>query len=117
MTLDEQKKLAAHLQRLLKVRNVSFPIANTEKGPLSIKYIKDQAGYEIVLDAVPLSQSDYDNRELKLMLEKYLFEDEVVQWTTDKDTSISFTASLSGEEQKPRDQGMRLDKKPKKLKN
>lgn len=74
MTLDQQNKLAAHLQRLLKVRNISFPIARTEKGELSIKYTKDQEGYELILDAVPLDQKDYDNRELKLLLEKYLFE-------------------------------------------
>lgn len=76
MTLAQQAKLATHLQRLLKVRSVSFPVANTEKGPLYFKHIKDQEGYEIVLDAVPLSTNDYDNRELKSLLEKYLFESE-----------------------------------------
>lgn len=73
MTLSESKKLAEHIMRLLKVRNVSFPIAHTEKGPMSIKYTKDQDNYEIVLDAVPLDQKAYDNRELKSILEKHLF--------------------------------------------
>lgn len=76
MTVEQRKKLAAHMQRLLKVRNISFPIANTEKGPLSLKYVKDAVDYEIVLDAVPLNMNDYDNRELKSLLEKYLFEKE-----------------------------------------
>lgn len=77
MTLEKRKKLAAHIQRLLKVRRVSFPIANTEKGPLSLIYTKDAPDFEIVLDAVPLSMNDYDNRELKAMVEKYLFEEEI----------------------------------------
>lgn len=75
MNLDEQKKLAAHIMRLLKVRSVSFPIGYTDKGTLSIKYTGD-ADYEIVLDAIPLPTesitTDENNIELKAMLEKYL---------------------------------------------
>lgn len=74
MTLEQRKKLAAHIQRILKVRRVSFPVANTEKGPLYLSYVKDAPDFEIVLDAVPLNMNDYDNRELKSLLEKYLFE-------------------------------------------
>lgn len=77
MNLEEQKKLANHIIRLLKVRTVSFPIGTTDKGLLSLKYTEGQEGYEIVLDAVPLSTdsvvNDENNIELKGMLEKYLF--------------------------------------------
>lgn len=76
MTTEQRKKFSAHIQRLLKVRRVSFPIANTEKGPLSLTYTKDAQDFEIILDAVPLNMNDYDNRELKAMAEKYLFEKE-----------------------------------------
>lgn len=82
MTLQEQGKLAEHIIRILKVRHISFPIGLTEKGNLSIKYVKDEPGYQIILDAVPLDQKDYDNRELKAMLEKYLFEPNVVMGGT-----------------------------------
>lgn len=79
MTHEEQKKLAAHIIRLLKVRSVSFPIAQTDKGNFSIKYTSDQ-NYEMVLDAVPLSTKnnleDDNNIELKAVLEKYWFEKE-----------------------------------------
>lgn len=77
MNLEEQKKLANHIIRLLKVRTVSFPIGTTDKGNLSLKYTEGQEGYEIVLDAVPLTtdsiMEDENNIELKGMLEKYLF--------------------------------------------
>lgn len=78
MTLEARKKLAAHIQRILKVRRVSFLIATTDKGPLTLNYLKDAPDFEIVLDAVPLNMNDYDNRELKSLLEKYLFEKEEV---------------------------------------
>src|ERR1700753_1274854 len=77
MKIEEQKKLAGHIMRLLKVRSVSFPIAATDKGNLFLKYIGDQ-DFEMVLDAVPLSiKSKFDdenNIELKGLLEKYWFE-------------------------------------------
>jgi len=75
MTLEQTKKFAANIQRMLKVRHVSLPIAKTEKGELSFKFTKDQEHYDIILDAVPLNMNDYDNREFKSMLEKYLFEE------------------------------------------
>lgn len=77
MTLQEQTTLAKNITRLLKVRSVSFPIANTDKGPLSIKYTQGQEEYEVILDAVPLKMvdlmTDDNNIELKAILEKYLF--------------------------------------------
>lgn len=77
MNLINLKKLAEHIMRLLKVRSVSFPIALTDKGPLSYKYTTGVEDYEIVLDAVPLTidsiVTDEHNIELKEMLEKYLF--------------------------------------------
>lgn len=80
MNLEEQKKLANHIIRLLKVRTVSFPIGTTDKGTLSLKYTENTDGYEIILDAVPLTTSsimeDENNIELKAMLEKYLFSNE-----------------------------------------
>ena len=86
MTLKEQEKLAHNIMRLLKVRYVSFPIALTEKGQMYIKYVKDTDRYQIVLDAVPLDMSEYDNKELKSVLEKYLFEDEFAK----EDTTPTF---------------------------
>lgn len=75
MNLKETASFAGNIQRLLKVRNVSLPVVLTEKGWLQIKYIKDSDEYQILLDSVPLDMKEYDNRELKAMLEKYLFED------------------------------------------
>lgn len=77
MTLFEQEKLAKHIQRLLKIRYVQIPIATTEKGPLSIKFTKDQEEFDLILDAVPLAINGLDNennRELKILLCKYLFD-------------------------------------------
>lgn len=73
MTLHEAQKVAQTIMRILKVRNVKYPIATTEKGPLNIQFLKDKEEYEIVLDAVPLDMKEYDNRELKNILEKYWF--------------------------------------------
>lgn len=73
MTLEQTGKVVANIQRLLKVRQVSLDVARTEKGMLAIKYIKDTEDYQILLDSVPLDMKEYDNRELKLMLETYLF--------------------------------------------
>lgn len=81
MKLTESKKLAEHIMRLLKVRQVSFSLAQTEKGQLSMKYTKYVEAYELVLDAVPLATADFlkddNNRELQGLVEKYLFEPEV----------------------------------------
>lgn len=76
MTLEEATKLATNTIRLLKVRYAQFPIGMTEKGPLTIKFYKDQEGYEIVLDAVPLDMKVYENRELKSVIEKTFFTEE-----------------------------------------
>lgn len=74
MTLEQQKKLAAHIFRILKVNDISFPIGRTNKGDLSLKFTKDKEGFEVILDAVPLNEKEYDNRELKSILTKYLFD-------------------------------------------
>ncbi len=70
--------MAAHIMRILRVRYVSFPIAKTEKGDLYIKFIKDQDNYELVLDAVPLSMLEYDNRELNSLILKYLYPEPIL---------------------------------------
>lgn len=76
MTLSDTRKAAENIIRLLKVRYAHFPIAMTEKGPLTIKFLKDTEDYEIVLDAVPLDMKIYENRELKSVLEKTFFTQE-----------------------------------------
>lgn len=76
MTLQEQQKLANHIFRILKVTDISFPIGRTNKGQLEIKFTKDKEDFEIILDAVPLNEKDYDNRELKSIVNKYLFDSE-----------------------------------------
>lgn len=78
MTLAKTQKLAAHIYRLLKVKELSFPIGRTDKGDLNFRFRKDQDDYEIVLDAVPLNMSETDHTELKGLLEKYLFDKEEV---------------------------------------
>jgi hypothetical protein len=84
MTLEQQKKFANHIMRLLKVRSVSFPVGVTDKGPLSIKFY-EHGDYEMILDAVPLttadSLTDENNIELKAVLEKYYFGQE--EWRKD----------------------------------
>lgn len=78
MELSNQKKLAKHILRLLKVTEITFPIARTSKGNLGIKFDQNSEDFEIMLDSVPLSTKDMlvddNNIELKKMLEKYLFE-------------------------------------------
>lgn len=78
MELDNQKKLAKHIFRLLKVQEIVFPIGRTNSGNLGIKFSANNEEYEIMLDAVPLSTNsvihDENNIELKKMLEKYWFE-------------------------------------------
>lgn len=83
MTLSEQTKFAAHIQRLLKVSSVSFPIARTEKGNLEVMFTKDQEGYTILLDAVPQKAEDIlndeNNIELKRAIQRYFFDQELLQ--------------------------------------
>ncbi len=73
MTQEDEQKLASHIMRLLKVRQVSFPIAKTVKGDLWVKYSEDTEGAVIILDAVPLDLEDFNNKELVGLLEKYLY--------------------------------------------
>lgn len=78
MELDKQKKLNAHIFRLLKVNEIVIPIGRTNKGNLGLKFQANSEDFEIYLDAVPLSTKsmleDDNNIELKKMLEKYLFD-------------------------------------------
>lgn len=79
MELFAQKKLNAHIFRLLKVNEIVIPIGRTNKGNLGIKFQENSDDFEIYLDAVPLRTinilEDENNIELKKMLEKYLFDD------------------------------------------
>ncbi len=87
MTIENQKKLAAHIFRTLKVQEIVFPIGRTNKGNLGLKFSSNNDEYEIMLDAVPLKTTsileDENNIELKKMLEKYLFdkEEKGFKWT------------------------------------
>lgn len=82
MTLDTQKKLVKHIFRLLKVNEIIIPIGRTNKGNLGFKFTQNSEDFEIYLDAVPLSTKDIladdNNIELKKILEKYLFGDEIL---------------------------------------
>lgn len=84
MELSNQKKLANHIFRLLKVNEIVIPIGRTNKGNLGLKFTQNSDDFEVYLDAVPLSTKDMladdNNIELKKMLEKYLFESGVVSF-------------------------------------
>lgn len=73
MTQEDEKKLAGQIMRLLKVRQVSFPIAKTVKGDLWVKYSQDMDEKQIILDAVPLDTEDFNNKELIDLLNQYLY--------------------------------------------
>lgn len=73
MTLQEQLKLAKEIMRILKVDGVAFPIARTPKGDLSAVYHQTKEEMFVTLDSVPLNEKEYDNRELKSILIKYLY--------------------------------------------
>lgn len=81
MTIENQKKLNAHIFRLLKVNEIVIPIGRTNKGNLGLKFQANSDDFEIMLDAVPLSTKnmleDENNIELKRMLEKYLFDEPI----------------------------------------
>lgn len=78
MTLEQKKKMSAHIFRLLKVTEISFPIGRTNKGNLEIKFNSNTDDFEITLDSVPLATKDMltddNNIELKKLLTYYLFE-------------------------------------------
>lgn len=82
MTLNETKKLSKHICRLLKVSEINFPIGRTPKGNLGITFNENNDDFEMMLDSVPLSTKnsleDENNIELKAMLEKYLFDSELI---------------------------------------
>lgn len=79
-------KLTRHLCRLLKVSEITYPIARTSKGNLNICF-NESDEFEVMLDAVPLPTKsiidDENNIELKGLLEKYVFDKEVISFTND----------------------------------
>lgn len=91
-TLNDQKKLAGHICRLLKVTEIIFPIARTHKGNLGLAFNVNNDDYVMMLDSVPLSVSnpleDENNIELKKMIEKYLFSEEI---TVYKHAAVGFS--------------------------
>lgn len=96
MELTETKKLAQHIFRLLKVTEIIFPIGRTNKGNLGVKFSASSDDFEIMLDAIPLSTSDFlndeNNIELKKMLEKYWFEQPTFD---EKGWNIPLSSSIS----------------------
>lgn len=82
MELSAQKKLNAHIFRLLKVNEIVIPIGRTNNGNLGVKFQANSDDFEIYLDAVPLSTKDIlqddNNIELKKMIEKYWFDSKIV---------------------------------------
>lgn len=82
MTLNETKKLSKHIFRLLKVSEITYPIGRTSKGNLGITFNENNDDFAVMLDSVPLSTKnsleDENNIELKAMLEKYLFDSELM---------------------------------------
>src|ERR1700722_18695382 len=83
MELAQQKKLAGHILRLLKVSYIDFPLGRTNKGNLAIRF-DDSGDFTLFLDSVPLPTKDSlqneNNIELKRMLEKYWFENVVPKY-------------------------------------
>lgn len=73
MTLEQQQRLATIIFRILKVPDISIPVGLTQKGQLSLRFSKDKVDFEVLLDSVPLNEKEYDNRELKQTLEKYIY--------------------------------------------
>lgn len=80
MTFSQTQKLAKHICRLLKVTDITFPVGRTSKGNFGIVF-NENGDYEMMLDSVPLSTknvlTDENNIELKRMVEKYLFENDM----------------------------------------
>lgn len=98
MTIETINKLAKHICRLLKVHDITFPIARTPKGNLGITFNEDNDEFTLMLDSVPLSTAsmlnDENNIELKRMVEKYWFSPELIYKSTSVgSTTASFLAS------------------------
>ena len=81
MTLEQTKKLAQHICRLLKVTYINLPIGRTDKGNFGLIF-NENGDWDMMLDSVPLSTknvlTDENNIELKRMVEKYWFEQEKI---------------------------------------
>ncbi len=95
MKLSQQIKISKHIFRLLKVTEITYPIARTPKGNLGITFNDKNDDFEMMLDSVPLSTKnsleDENNIELKKMLTKYLFEGEdIIKWP-----STSFSENIA----------------------
>lgn len=108
MTLEQQKKLAAHIFRILKISDISFPIGRTNKGDLSLKFTKDKEGFEVILDAVPLNEKEYDNRELKSILTKYLFDSELT-FTSTTSAGVSWNSAQTAQIQEASAQDKQIE--------
>lgn len=81
MKLSDQKKLSKHICRLLKVSEITYPIGRTPNGNLGITFNVNSEDFYLMFDSVPLSTSNFledeNNIELKKMIEKYMFEQEM----------------------------------------
>lgn len=82
MTLSETLKLNKYIFRFLKVSEIIIPIGRTPKGNLGLVFSENNDEFDIMLDSVPLSTKnsleDENNIELKKMIEKYLFSNEIL---------------------------------------
>lgn len=73
MTLDNLIATSQKIMRVLKLRSMIYPIAKTDKGDLGIKIYSDKDTHEIVLDAVPLSDGDFDVKQIKKFITQQFF--------------------------------------------
>lgn len=80
MTLEETKRLSKHICRLLKVLEIQYPIGRTPKGNFTLRFNAINDDFDLMLDSVQLSTTDFLNDEnniaLKAMVEKYWFDQE-----------------------------------------
>lgn len=103
MEIANQKKLVTHILRLLKVSYIDFPIGRTNKGNLAIRFSdQNDNNFDIVLDSVPLSTKDMlvddNNIELKKMIEKYWFNERIMNGSQFRGTSLETQAPFIEQE-------------------
>lgn len=82
-SFEDTQKFAKNIFRLLKVTELSLFLGKTNKGDLSIKFVKDTEDFEIILDAVPLRLGTghidaYDYNELRKIIKNYSFAEKLV---------------------------------------
>lgn len=85
MKLSARLRLNKHIFRLLKINEITYPIGRTSKGNLGLTFNDKNDDFDMTLDSIPLSTQnaldDENNIELKMLLTKYLFENEdIIQW-------------------------------------